>query len=55
MGDATIDAIVERRPQDLQALARVHGIGPVKLERYGAALLDRIRGTSVTDSRDQER
>jgi hypothetical protein len=55
MSDATIDAIVESRPQDVQALARVHGIGPVKLERYGAALLDRIHGTPVADSRDQER
>jgi len=43
LGDTTLDAIVEQRPADLEALARVHGIGPVKLERYGAALLDRVR------------
>jgi len=43
LGDATLDALVEQRPTDLEALARVHGIGPVKLERYGAAILERVR------------
>ena len=42
LSDATLDAIVERRPADLEALALVHGIGPVKLERYGTALVDLV-------------
>ncbi len=43
LGDATLDAIVEQRPADLDALAQIYGIGPVKLERYGAALIERVR------------
>jgi hypothetical protein len=43
LGDATLDAIVAQRPADLEALAQIYGIGPVKLERYGAALLERVR------------
>ncbi|MEJ2288906.1 MAG: HRDC domain-containing protein [Deinococcales bacterium] len=43
VGDATLDEIVARRPGSLDELAEVHGIGPVKLERYGPAILERVR------------
>lgn len=42
LNDATLDAIVRERPRDLDALARVRGVGPVKLERYGSALLELV-------------
>lgn len=44
LSDATLDAIAELRPADLEALAKVRGIGPVKLERYGSAVLDLVSG-----------
>jgi DNA helicase-2/ATP-dependent DNA helicase PcrA len=37
--DAMLFAIAEVRPQSLTALARVKGIGPAKLERYGEDIL----------------
>jgi hypothetical protein len=43
VGDGTIDEIVARRPGSLDELAQVYGIGPVKLERYGTAILQRVR------------
>jgi superfamily II DNA helicase RecQ len=33
-------AIVEARPATLASLRRVKGMGPNKLERYGAEILD---------------
>ena len=38
--DATLVAIAESRPGDVAGLARVAGVGPTKLERYGPAVLD---------------
>ncbi|MBI3056469.1 MAG: DNA helicase RecQ [Betaproteobacteria bacterium] len=38
--DSTLMEIARTRPQNLDALASVGGIGARKLERYGAALLD---------------
>jgi DNA helicase-2/ATP-dependent DNA helicase PcrA len=38
--DATLVAIAETMPQDAGALARVPGVGPAKLERYGSAVLE---------------
>jgi ATP-dependent DNA helicase RecQ len=38
--DSTLAAIAESRPQSLQALARIGGMGTKKLERYGAAILE---------------
>ncbi|MFC8304424.1 ATP-dependent DNA helicase UvrD2 [Specibacter sp. NPDC057265] len=38
--DATLMAIAEAEPQDLDALAALPGVGPSKLERYGAAVLE---------------
>lgn len=41
--DVTLEALIERRPTTREALAEVWGIGPVKLERYGDALLELLR------------
>ncbi|ALV47619.1 ATP-dependent DNA helicase [Arthrobacter alpinus] len=38
--DATLMAIAEAAPQDLDELAALPGVGPSKLERYGEAVLD---------------
>jgi ATP-dependent DNA helicase UvrD/PcrA len=38
--DATLQLIAEHRPTSPQALLRISGVGPAKLERYGAALLE---------------
>ncbi len=37
--DATLLAIAEARPASIAALRRVHGMGPAKLDRYGAEIL----------------
>jgi DNA helicase-2/ATP-dependent DNA helicase PcrA len=37
--DATLTAIAETAPADVAALARINGVGPAKLERYGADVL----------------
>ncbi|MBI4293107.1 MAG: HRDC domain-containing protein, partial [Betaproteobacteria bacterium] len=38
--NSTLEELARRRPQDLEALAGVSGIGAKKLERYGAALIE---------------
>ena len=40
--DATLQAIAERRPSDSNELLRVPGVGRVKMERYGDAVLEII-------------
>ncbi len=37
--DATLTAIAEARPSSLEELARLAGVGPSKLEKYGEAVL----------------
>jgi ATP-dependent DNA helicase RecQ len=37
--DSTLREMVEKKPRDLNELARVQGVGAVKLQRYGAAML----------------
>ena len=37
--DRTLRAIAVARPQDMNALEQIHGIGPTKAARYGAGLL----------------
>ncbi|MCB5274192.1 ATP-dependent DNA helicase UvrD2 [Arthrobacter sp. SO5] len=37
--DATLTAIAESRPESLEQLAKLAGVGPSKLERYGEAVL----------------
>jgi ATP-dependent DNA helicase RecQ len=41
--DRTLEEIARARPADEQALARVPGIGPHKIARYGAAVLELLR------------
>ena len=41
--DATLRAIAEQRPDSLDALARVGGVGAAKLERYGEQVLAVLR------------
>ena len=40
---ATLTAIAERVPTDTAQLAGITGIGPAKLERYGAAVLELLQ------------
>ena len=42
--DATLTAIAEQRPADDAALVAIPGIGPQKLDRYGAQVLELVRG-----------
>jgi ATP-dependent DNA helicase RecQ len=41
--DSTLAAIAAARPQTVEALAGISGIGARKLERYGAMLLELLR------------
>jgi len=45
--DATLAALAERRPTTDEELMAIAGIGPRKLERYGAAVRDLIAGRTV--------
>ncbi len=40
--DTTLAAIVERNPRSLSELARVPGIGPAKLDKYGPDILETL-------------
>jgi DNA helicase II / ATP-dependent DNA helicase PcrA len=40
--NTTLEAVAERRPQSRNDLLAIPGIGPVKLERHGQALLDLV-------------
>ena len=42
--DRTLIEMAERRPQTLDDMARISGVGAKKLEQYGAAFLEVIRG-----------
>lgn len=42
--DRTLRAMVRRRPRSEAELLEVPGVGQVKLERYGAAFLEELRG-----------
>jgi DNA helicase-2/ATP-dependent DNA helicase PcrA len=42
--DATLVAIAETMPGDELALARISGVGPTKLERYGKQVLEVLSG-----------
>jgi superfamily II DNA helicase RecQ len=37
--DSTIEAIADRRPRTIPELRRVPGVGPMKLDRYGAEIV----------------
>ena len=42
--DRTLNELVSSRPQRKEDLARVHGIGPAKLDSYGQEILDLVAG-----------
>ena len=42
--DRTLNELVSSRPQGLGDLAKVYGIGPAKLDKYGLEILDMIAG-----------
>lgn len=46
LNDETLRLLAARRITSLSDLGRVKGIGPAKLERYGAALLELLRGAA---------
>ena len=48
--DATLTAIAETEPADAAALGRISGVGPRKLDRYGAAVLALVAGAAVADA-----
>jgi ATP-dependent DNA helicase RecQ len=41
--DKTLRAMVEHRPETPEAFRDLHGVGDVKLDRYGETFLDVIR------------
>jgi ATP-dependent DNA helicase RecQ len=42
--DSTLEEIARRRPGSTEELRAVSGVGTIKLERYGAAVLDVVQG-----------
>jgi ATP-dependent DNA helicase RecQ len=42
--DSTLEEIARRRPGSTEELRAVSGVGAIKLERYGAAVLDLVQG-----------
>jgi len=42
--DTTLAAIAETRPRTVPELARINGLGPAKIEKYGATLLEIVAG-----------
>ena len=45
--DRTLIEMAETRPSDLDAMARITGVGATKLEKYGAAFLEVITGAET--------
>ncbi len=45
--DATLTAIAERRPDTADGLAQIGGIGPHKLDEYGAEVLELLRQATI--------
>lgn len=43
LGNAPLAAIAEAKPTSMADLARIHGMGPMKLEQYGEALLSLVK------------
>jgi DNA helicase-2/ATP-dependent DNA helicase PcrA len=50
LGNATLDAIAESAPGSLVALGRIKGIGPAKLDRYGADILGIVADAAPADA-----
>ena len=47
--DSVLGAIAEARPTSLAALERIKGMGPTKIDRYGADILAVIRAAAPTE------
>ncbi len=45
--DSVLREIARRAPQNLPALARIRGIGDYKLEKFGTALLEAVKGSAT--------
>jgi len=45
--DRTLRDIARALPSDTQALSRVRGIGPAKLAKFGAEVLELVRQTTA--------
>ncbi|WP_261563221.1 HRDC domain-containing protein, partial [Frankia tisae] len=52
--DATLQAIAECRPRSVAELVQLPGIGQVKLDRYGQAVLDLVAGRTPPASPARE-
>ncbi|MHB8813430.1 MAG: DNA helicase RecQ [Steroidobacteraceae bacterium] len=50
--DSTLEEIARRRPGSTEELRAVSGVGAVKLERYGAAVLDVLQGAQRLEGTD---
>ena len=48
--DRTLAEIAVRRPRNEHAFGEIRGVGPTKLERYGARFLDAVRGADETEA-----
>ena len=46
--DLTLQAIAEVQPADQAALLRISGVGPAKIEKYGAEVLDIVAGADAS-------
>ena len=53
LADRTLHAIAARHPRTLAELGATSGIGPDKLERYGAAIIALCRGEQVGSESEQ--
>ncbi|WP_435107604.1 ATP-dependent DNA helicase UvrD2 [Nocardiopsis synnemataformans] len=51
--DATLQAVAEQEPGSLTQLAAVSGVGAVKLDRYGEAVLALVEGADPADVADR--
>ena len=49
--DATLEQVAEDLPGDLDALGRIAGVGPAKLEQYGDAVLAVVAGNPLEKDR----
>ena len=53
--DRTLIEMAETRPANMDAMARIGGVGAKKLERYGAAFLEIITGEMAGDMHPKRR
>jgi DNA helicase-2/ATP-dependent DNA helicase PcrA len=54
-GDETLRNIAAQRPDSIQGLARIPGLGPGRLDRYGAAVLALCAETPARASTDEKK